>query len=76
MALRSTQVRCDLMGDLRRVRNDIIHDQGRISTKHDLPFVSQFWKVEGDEWQFLGEDMRHLMDQISSLQVLVAKADS
>ena len=68
------RVRCNLMGDLRHVRNDIIHDRGVISATHELPFLSQFWKVEGDEWKFRDEDMRHLMDQLSSLHVFVTEA--
>lgn len=71
----SDRVRCHLMGDLRHVRNDIIHRKGRISTDRDLPLLSQFWRVESDEWRFLGEDMRHLIDQISSLRVFVSEAD-
>ena len=70
------RVRCHLMGDLRHVRNDIIHDQGRISINRELPFLSQCWKIKGDQWKFLGEDMRHLMDQISSLQVFVATGEN
>lgn len=53
---------CRLMGDLRHVRNDIIHGRGRISTRQDLPVISRFWKIRGDEWRFVDEDLRHLMD--------------
>lgn len=68
-----TQVRCDLMGEIRHVRNDIIHRQGRIPLKRELPMLRQILNVERGEWEFAGEDMRHILDQICSLQVFIVE---
>lgn len=62
-------VRCHLMGDLAQVRNDIIHNRGRVTRDKGLPFLSQIWPPKGDEWIFSLDHMRDLMDQICSLQV-------
>ena len=64
-------VKSHLMGDLRLVRHDIVHNQGRISPDNELPFLSQIWPVRGEEWLFSVDHIRSLMDQISALQVFV-----
>lgn len=66
------KVRCDLMGDLRHVRNDIIHRNGRTSRNMEFPFLSLIWKRRGGDWVFNQAEIRALVDQISALQVYVS----
>lgn len=67
-----SRIRCHLMGDLRRVRHDIIHRGGRNTEGKGLCFLPQIWKVDVSEWKFEDDEIRRLMDQLCALQVFVA----
>ena len=75
--VKPVHIGCDLMGDLRHVRDDIIHRQGRVDVKNlPLMSLSQIWIVGGDEWNFSDREIRLLVDQLSVLQVFAAEPSS
>ena len=72
------QVLCDLMGDLRRVRNLIIHNDSIVPKgfANRLTMLQEIWNLQRGELK-LTENMIHsLMEQINAIRVNIAAAAS
>ena len=73
----SYAITCDLMGDIRLVRNDLVHKNGRISKEggeERTPFLRDLWGVEavsGEHWHITFQMSQALMRQIASIHVKV-----
>ena len=69
-------VTCDLMGDIRTLRNAFLHDKGRISKENNrqTPVLRDIWgeeKVSGDYWLVSHEMVQAVMEQLADLHVSV-----
>lgn len=66
-------VQCDLMGDLRIVRNAIVHASSDISSPDiaRLRILSQIWQVEPGKLTVNDEMIDSLMEQINAIRVRV-----
>lgn len=70
-------ITCELMGDIRLVRNDLVHEDGRISKKggeERTPFLRELWGVEavsGEHWHITFQMIQALMRQIASIHAKV-----
>ena len=66
------------MGDLRRIRNWIIHRDSIVPSDvgAKLPFITQIWNIEpGALW--IAPDMIHLlMEQLNAMQVKIETSES
>ena len=70
-------VKCDLMGDIRHIRNCIIHNNSVISQDllNRLKILSQIWDIRLGKL-LISENMIHLlMEQINAIRVTI-KSDS
>lgn len=73
----SYAITCELMGDIRLVRNDLEHKNGRISKEggeERTPFLRELWGVEavsGERWHITYQMIQGLMRQIASIHVKV-----
>ena len=68
----SYAITCDLMGDIRRVRNDFEHKDGRISKR--TPFLRELWgdeAVSAKHWHITSQMLQALMKQIASIHIKV-----
>ena len=66
------QVVCTLMGDVRHVRNDIIHHQGKASNFWRLEMLPMIWPVQSQDWVFSDRMLTSLVEQINALRVEVS----
>ena len=73
----SYAITCDLIGDIRLVRNDFEHSNGRISKEGGegrTPFLRDLWGVEavsGEHWHITYQMIQALMRQIASIQIKI-----
>ena len=63
----TADVKCDLMGDLRRIRNFIIHNDW----KSELEVLD--WVVNPDEFRITEDMLRKLISQIGTMQVTMER---
>ena len=67
-------IACDLMGELRHVRNWIVHDNS--VAPHDgrakCPMLTQLWEFEPGELGITDKMLHSLMEQVNALRVKVA----
>ena len=73
LSVKSNQVICALMGDLRQVRNWIIHEQSMVPADYSakLPFINQVWPIEPGHFLITSKMINSLMEQANSLRVVV-----
>lgn len=71
--VKSNQVRCALMGDMRHVRNWIIHQQSVVPVDHTakLPFIKQIWHLEPGQLLITSKMIDTLMEQANALRVVI-----
>ena len=69
------QVECELLGDIRRVRNLIIHESSILpdSFSDALIFLPQIWSFESTELKITGGMVHSLMEQLNALRVTIAE---
>ena len=69
----TNQVECALLGDLRRVRNLIIHNNSLVpgSFANTLTFLPQIWNLESAELRITGSMVHSLMEQLNALRVTI-----
>ena len=68
-------VRCDLLGDVRHIRNAIIHENSMIDEKtiYKLKMLPSIWKLKPGKLT-IAENMAHaLMEQINAIRVRIAE---
>ena len=67
------QVECALLGDIRRVRNLIIHEKSVLpdSLSTTLTFLSQIWNLESAELTITSGMVRSLMEQVNALRLTI-----
>ena len=77
LSISKNLVECDLMGDIRKVRNSIIHKDSVVSQKllSDLKILSQIWDLELGNLLISADMVSSLMEQINALRVTI-KSDS
>lgn len=75
MSVPPNQVECDLMGDIRRVRNLIIHENSVIPrnfpTKLELLPEIESWSLEPGELTITEKMVHSLMEQINAIRVRI-----
>ena len=70
-------ITCDLMGDIRLVRNDFEHNDGMVSKEggeERTPFLRELWGIEvvsAEYWQITSQMIQALMRQIASIHIKV-----
>ena len=67
------QVECDLLGDIRRVRNLIIHETSVLpgSFANSLTFLPQIWNFESTELRITRGMVHSLMEQLNALRLTI-----
>ena len=65
------QVRCDLMGDLRLVRNLIIHNDSVVPQgfANRLTMLQEIWNLQPGELKLTEKMIHSLMEQINAIRV-------
>lgn len=73
LSVEASKVKCTLMGDLRRVRNLIIHDKSHVSEglPSQLEFLPQIWSIEPGDLSITIDMVHSLMEQLNSIRVTV-----
>ena len=73
MSVSQSQVECTLMGDIRQVRNLIIHKKSLVprnfSTK--LTLLSQIWDLEPGDLKITEKMLHSFMEQLNAIRVEV-----
>ena len=64
------KVRCDLLGDLRHIRNCIVHDRSVLSAKH-TKLATLRWSLAQGELHVTQDMFTQFMDQVNQLEVTV-----
>lgn len=67
---RSNQVKCDLMGDLRRIRNCIVHERSILSAK-DIKMVCLPWQLKPGPLTVTIDMFVKFIEQVNQLEVKV-----
>ena len=66
------KVRCPLMGEVRQLRNVIIHDNGEVAERFSAPLLSRIWGAIPLGFLFITDDMvTALMEQLNAVLVEV-----
>lgn len=73
LSISKNQVECDLMGDIRRIRNSIIHENSDIRQEdlNHLKILSQIWDLKLGELVISWKMIHSLMEQINALYVKI-----
>ena len=71
LGVKPCKVTCDLMGDLREIRNAIIHNSSIIEEKtlQKLKFLLGIWRIESAELVVTGTMLHALMEQLNAIRV-------
>lgn len=71
LRVKTANVSCDLLGDLREIRNSIIHNNSIIEGKtlEKLSFLSGIWRVELGELVITSIMLHSLMEQLTAIRV-------
>lgn len=67
------RVRCDVMGDLRLVRIDLVHKSRKVSDGNVFRVLGGGWLTQGEEWVFSFGLVRDLMDAICNMRVEIVE---
>ena len=72
------QVLCDLMGDVRLVRNLIIHSDSVVPQRfvHRLTMLQEIWNLQPGELKLTEKMIHSLMEQINAIRVNIAASPS
>ena len=74
LEVKTGQVTCSLMGDLRLMRNLIIHNQSVIP--EDFPkkvqWISQIWSLDPGDMQLTGAMVNSLIEQLNAMRVSIS----
>ena len=64
---------CELLGDIRRVRNLIIHESSVVpgSFANSLTFLPQIWNFESTELRITSGMVHSLMEQLNALRLTI-----
>lgn len=73
LRVKTANVSCDLLGDLREIRNSIIHNNSIIEGKtlEKLSFLPGIWRVELGELVITSIMLHSLMEQLNAIRVEV-----
>lgn len=73
LSISKNQVECDLMGDIRHIRNSIIHKNSDIRQKdlNHLKILSQIWDLKPGELVISWKMIHSLMEQINALFIKI-----
>ena len=73
LSVRKCTVECDLMGDVRHVRNVIIHDNSDIPRNFTakLKILCQIWNLQPGKLRLTEQMIHSLMEQINAVRVRV-----
>lgn len=78
LSVEKDQVKCTLMGELRRVRNIIVHDNAVLPEdfvrRYKLKMLPQIWNLPPGELRITQKMVHAMMEQINGLLVEVASA--
>ena len=68
-------VKCDLMADLHRLRNLIVHqsDKAKQDYVQKATFLPQIWTIAPDEVIITASMLQALMEQLNAIQVRVGE---
>ena len=77
LSISKNQVECNLMGDIRHIRNSIIHRNSDVRQEdlNHLKMLSQIWNIEPGKLLISNNMILSLMEQINALRVTI-KSDS
>lgn len=75
IAVSAKAIQCDLMGDLRLVRNCIVHKKSVVTDEH-TKLKELEWSVSPGSLRITGEMFSKLVDQINRMVLRVAKNTS
>ena len=73
LSVHNNDIQCELMGDLRIIRNTIVHGSSNILHKDiaKLRLLSQIWRLEPGKLTLNDRMIHSLMEQINAIRVLV-----
>ena len=72
LGLKKNEIRCSLMGEVRLLRNVIVHDNGMVPNGFSAPLLSLIWGSISTGFLIVTDDMVHaLMEQLNAIQVEV-----
>lgn len=73
LSISKNQVECDLMGDIRHIRNSIIHEKSDIrqADLNHLKMLSQIWNLKPGKLVISWQMIHSLMEQINALYVKI-----
>lgn len=72
LGIKKDKVRCSLMGEVRLLRNVIVHDNGMVPSDFSAPLLSLIWDGISTGFLLVTDDMVHaLMEQLNAIQVEV-----
>ena len=73
LSIHLNQVQCTLMGDLRHIRNVIIHEDAVIPQDFSdkLELLPQIWSLEPGELRITEQMVHSLMEQINALRIQI-----
>ena len=76
LSVNSKRVECELMGDLRIIRNIIIHNDSAITTKHlrKLEFLPGIWSLHQGNLVISQNMMHSLIEQLNAIRLTVSPA--
>ena len=75
ISVRPSRVQCDMMGDIRQVRNVIIHDNSEIAqnTIGKLKLLPQIWHLSVGALSLSEGMLQSLMEQINAMHVRIVE---
>ena len=73
LSIPTKKVTCDLMGDIRKIRNKIIHHQSVIpqNLPNSLKILSRIWDIKPGKLLVSSDMIRSLMEQINALRITI-----
>ena len=71
LRVEKNKVHCDLMGDVRQIRNSIIHDNSELTADDlsKLQFLPGIWKIGEGQLDLTGTMVHSLMEQVNAIRV-------
>ena len=71
LRVEKNKVHCDLMGDVRQIRNSIIHNNSSLTADDlsKLQFLPGIWQLGEGQLDLTGAMVHSLMEQINAIRV-------
>ena len=72
LGLEKDRIRCALMGEVRRLRNPIMHENGIVPENLDAPMLARIWNGIPEGYLAISDRKVHaLMEQLNAIRVEV-----